>query len=149
MTIQVIKLAFLFILILLLTKLYSQVQYQDQYIEISPWEPEDIKPIYYDVTQGSNYETSPFILMASQLISLYQQEIGPKSVSRCPFFVSCSNYAYHAINHYGLVIGMALFIDRNFYRENVGSHLHYTYRETNSGVLKLDDSNYLFRAFSK
>lgn len=121
-----------------------KVHAQDIYVETSPWEPEDIKPIYTNHNIFFNYETSPFILLANKLIEYYQKEVAPESISRCPFYISCSNYAYYAINKYGLYFGLAFFIDRNLYRENSLTYLYYKFRETDSGILKLDDSYYLF-----
>jgi len=133
-------------LFLVLVSLISKLHSQDQYVEISPWEEEDTKPVYYYLNTSGNYETSPFMLVANKLIKLYQKEISPQSISRCPFYISCSNYAYQAINRHGLIVGIAFFIDRNLYRENIESHLHYQLRETQFGVLKLDDSYYLYGA---
>ena len=116
---------------------------QEEYIEISPWEPEDIVPIYTQFDNTKDYIISPSKLIAIKLIKVYQNKISPKSISRCPFYISCSNFAYQSVNKYGLILGISYFIDRHFYRENIFSFYYYSLRETNSGVLKIDDSFYL------
>lgn len=116
---------------------------QEIYTETSPWEEEDIVPIYslHDTTE--NYIISPGVLVVSRLIRLYEQKISTQSISRCPFYISCSKYAHQAVRKYGVLIGICLFIDRHFYRENSMIYRHYKLRETDTGVLKLDDSFYL------
>ena len=114
------------------------------YVELSSWEPEDVVPIHSAFQSRRDYVTSPYILLAGKLIGFYKQEISPQSISRCPFYISCSDYADQSIRKYGIILGICFFIDRHFYRENVGSYLHYELRETEAGVLKLDDSFYLF-----
>ncbi|MBC8549262.1 MAG: membrane protein insertion efficiency factor YidD [Candidatus Brocadiales bacterium] len=51
--------------------------------------------------------------------SFYQGRIGAKTIHRCPFNVSCSQYAKVSIKKYGWIKGLALFLDRYFYRENI------------------------------
>lgn len=117
---------------------------RESYVELSSWEPEDIVPISSILDTTRDYVINPGILVANKLIEFYQRKIAPQSISRCPFYISCSNYAYQALKKYGLIVGICIFIDRYFYRENPGSYLHYELRETESGVLKLDDAFYLF-----
>ena len=117
---------------------------QDNYIETSAWEPEDLKPTYSTLDTSDEYIKSPGILFANKLIKLYQHKISTNSISRCPFYISCSNYAYLSINKYGLLKGICLFIDRHFYRENLYCFYYYGLREIEAGILKVDDSFYLF-----
>lgn len=118
----------------------STVRAQDGYTELSSWEPEDIT-LPDDRTparQGLGR------LVADRMIQFYQKKIGPNSISRCPFHISCSSYARQAIEKYGLILGVSAFIDRYFYRENTSSFWHYGLRESGEGVLKLDDSFFLY-----
>lgn len=115
---------------------------QGEYLEAESWEAEDILPSER-LAGGEAPQISPFIALAGTLIGFYQKEIGPLSVSRCPFHISCSEFARRAILKHGLVLGLALYIDRNLYRENSTTHWYYPYRETGAGVLKLDDGFYL------
>jgi len=117
---------------------------QDEYAETSSWEPDDLTPTYSVLDTSNKYIQSPAILFANKLIKLYQQKISPNSISRCPFYISCSNFAYHSIHKYGLVKGICLFIDRHFYREHPYSFYYYGLREIEAGILKIDDSFYLF-----
>jgi putative component of membrane protein insertase Oxa1/YidC/SpoIIIJ protein YidD len=98
-----------------------------------PWEYEDI--------ENNNSQE----IKTTLLIDFYQQHISSKSISRCPFYISCSKYAGIAIRKYGWFKGIILFIDRNFYRENFSAWFNYPLKERSNGVLKLDDSYYLFK----
>jgi hypothetical protein len=117
--------------------------------EAECWEEEDIKPIYSKLDTSDQFIIKPGRLAAKRLIGYYQGNISPNSISRCPFFISCSNYAGLAVQKYGLLLGVAYFIDRNFYRENIASMKYYSFRENKSGNLKLDDSFYLLGGGSK
>lgn len=134
------KMVFYIILLSQSAILYAQ----ESYLEVSSWEPEDVVPIYSMLDTTQEYLIRPSMLLTDMLIRFYQQKISTQSINRCPFYISCSNYAYQAIKKYGLILGICFFIDRNFYRENIGSYSHYELRETELGVLKLDDSFYLF-----
>ena len=123
---------------------FSSISYsQEEYAEMSSWEPDDLSPIYASFDSSGSYIKKPSILLANSLIGFYQKRISTQSLSRCPFYISCSHYAQLAIKKYGLLIGMAFFIDRNCYRENIACWYHYELRENANGVLKLDDSFYI------
>ncbi len=107
-----------------------------------PWEPEDIRNFKHPEPRIPN-PGSVFSDVAVDLIGFYQSSIGPKSIQRCPFYISCSNFALQAIRRYGFYKGICLFIDRNLYRENPGILNHYDLIRMPSGVLKLDDEKYL------
>lgn len=62
--------------------------------------------------------TGPLHIIAESLVHAYQKRVAVNSVDRCPFRVSCSNFLVNSINEEGLIKGVALFIDRYFYREN-------------------------------
>lgn len=134
-----VKLFSFFIIVLLNSTTYSQ----DEYIELSSWESEDLALIYSSFDSTEKFVVKPTVLCANILIGFYQNKISTRSISRCPFYISCSNYAYMAINKYGLLPGICFFIDRNFYRENIASFYHYELRENDYGILKLDDSFYI------
>ena len=83
---------------------------------------------------------------ARPAIHFYRRRISSQSTDRCPFHISCSHFAEKAVERFGLVRGVALFIDRHFFREHVGARQLYPLRETwrnNRIKLKLDDSFYL------
>ena len=88
----------------------------------------------------------PFLIaedVSLQLIDWYQKSIAPSSIERCPFKVSCSNFAKQAIQQHGFIGGLCLFIDRNLYRENSEIYSQYEKIVLPSGVIKLDDTFYL------
>ncbi|MBN2105387.1 membrane protein insertion efficiency factor YidD [bacterium] len=122
---------------------------QEEYVEFSPWEPDDIKPIYSSYSVIHDIKRDPLTILSFNAIKFYQKKISTKSISRCPFYISCSNYAYLAIEKYGLLIGICYFIDRNFYRENIACFYHYELRENKEGILKLDDSFFLLGVKNK
>jgi len=111
--------------------------------ELTAWESEDIE-------QGEEEELpsapafSPLRSLELYFIRYYQKKISVNTISRCPFHVSCSNYAYQAIEKYGPYIGICIFIDRTFYRENPGAYFYYPLKENQEGSLKLDDSKYFY-----
>jgi len=85
-------------------------------------------------------------LVAISAIYYYRSKIAPQSIPRCPFRISCSRFAESAIKTRGIVRGMALFIDRHFFREHPGAIHHYEWSEiaTENGIVfKLDDSSFL------
>ena len=95
-----------------------------------------------DASQNKkNFSLLPVV--ADQLISFYQTNISPQSISRCPFKISCSMFAQKAIERYG-IFGVAMFIDRYYYRENHEAFAHYKLVVTDQGILKLDDALFLF-----
>jgi putative component of membrane protein insertase Oxa1/YidC/SpoIIIJ protein YidD len=105
------------------------------------WEPSDVHLI------GSR---PPSVLVADlsqdialSLIQMYQEKISLTSISRCPFSVSCSNFASRAISRKGLTLGLVMFIDRYYYRENATAFGNYDLVRADDGILKIDDSEYL------
>ncbi len=84
--------------------------------------------------------------VAQSAIQFYRRRIASQSTDRCPFRISCSHFAEKAVERFGFFRGVALFIDRHFFREHVGALHLYPLRETwrnNRIKLKLDDSFYL------
>ena len=55
----------------------------------------------------------------------YQERIGEKTIHRCPFNVSCSQFFKSSLKKYGMIKGLALFLDRYFYRENISIPSNY------------------------
>lgn len=88
-------------------------------------------------------EATVEVELARALIRFYQADISPDSISRCPFLVSCSNFALRAIESRGVVAGMLLFIDRIYFRENPDARLFYPVRRDARLFLKLDDTFFL------
>ena len=89
-----------------------------------PWEPE----LASAIAPGAPAEPegfAPFADLALAAIAHYRAAIGPKSIARCPFLCTCSAFARQAIETHGLVVGLVLFVDRFFYRENRQLVQHY------------------------
>ena len=104
--------------------------------EVGPWEPEDLWAL------SDSGPAPPLTLSKAvglSLIQWYQRKIATRSVSRCPFAISCSHYAALAVQRHGLLGAACLFIDRNLYRENPGMGARYPLVEQADGTLKLDD----------
>jgi Putative membrane protein insertion efficiency factor len=72
-------------------------------------------------------------------IRYYQIEIGPGSISRCPYLISCSAFAYHSIANAGF-FGIPAVVDRLFYRENPDTFTKYPRTILPSGVVRYDDA---------
>lgn len=118
----------------------STLNAQDEYIEISAWEPEDIiLPATRSIPRPSLRQ-----LVADRMLQFYQKRVRTNSIDRCPFHMRCSDYARQAIEKYGLVLGISVAIDRYFYRENSGRYQHYDLRNSRNRGLKLDDSFFLY-----
>jgi hypothetical protein len=72
-------------------------------------------------------------------IRAYQRDMRNKSISRCPFRVSCSHYAIQAMEKHGFLVGLAYLLDRFFFRENEEALQHYPSVIMPDGTMKLDD----------
>ena len=131
----------LFFILLLLG--LSELLYSQSFEDMStPWEAEDI---YLKEDIDSIISTSTLNVMMKPVdivINLYQMDITGNSIQRCPFKISCSNFAKIAIKKHG-VLGILIFLDRYFFRENISAYINYNFVLT-KGVLKLDDSIYLY-----
>ncbi len=102
-----------------------------------PWEPDEL----------DRAAPAP-VLTVSRSVALgmihwYRHDLATRSVSRCPFAVSCSHFAERAIRERGFLIGVTLFIDRNLYRENTAMGTLYPIIQCSDGVLRLDDGFFL------
>ncbi len=120
-----------------------ETQILQEYVEKNSWEPDDLdkEEALYDKPKGLN---SPVGSVTLSLIRVYQKRISPKStMNRCPFKTSCSNFAFQSISRQGFLVGMLLFIDRYYYRENISAPYNYPLYENEEGVLKLNDDYYL------
>ncbi len=106
------------------------------------WEPDAAAPA---VAQGmpDKAEATVDAGLAGTLIRFYQTDISPNSISRCPFLVSCSNFALRAIESHGVVAGTLLFIDRIYFRENPDAHLFYPMKRDARLFPRLDDTFFL------
>lgn len=129
------------LLILLLLGL-SKLIYSQSFEEMNiPWEAEDVYS-NKDFDSTKSMSTLNVIIKPIDLvINLYQTDITGNSVQRCPFKISCSNFAKIAIKKHGFY-GMLIFLDRYFFRENISAFKNYNFVLT-KGVLKLDDTFYL------
>ncbi len=125
--------------------LVSVLSVSSQTVETDPWEPGEGNIILLENKDEFQEIVLPTLVLnhlALTAISYYQRSIASKSISRCPFEISCSQFAIIAIKKYGL-LGYAIFIDRYFYRENISSYSLYIKKETKDWVIKLDDEIYL------
>ena len=93
--------------------------------------------------QNPKFISNPIDLIYTSLIEFYQSKISDKTIQRCPFYISCSNFTKIAINEYGSFWGILYFIDRNFYRENIAMNKHY-FLHKKGRFIKYDDSYYLY-----
>jgi putative component of membrane protein insertase Oxa1/YidC/SpoIIIJ protein YidD len=110
--------------------------------DLIPWDPEDVLLPRQEapVPTGPSGLTSAAALW---LIHKYQTGVSTHSIQRCPFHISCSNFALEAIKRHGFLVGLCMFVDRNLYRENPGAYAAYDLIETSAGALKLDDRFFL------
>ena len=108
-----------------------------------PWEKEDISSQEEQSYSNSEISSLPFKYLSRALISWYQKDVGTKSISRCPYVISCSRFAMRAIENHGFLLGISLFIDRNIYRENSHMYENYDLVLGEDGSMKLDDEFYL------
>ncbi len=106
-----------------------------------PWEPQDIADIHSISQRLPTQEGAESFIypLTSFLIAGYQSNASTTSVHRCPYYLSCSNFALVTIKRYGIV-GFCMFIDRYFYRENAALRRYYPLRAKPDGTLKADDT---------
>lgn len=102
-----------------------------------PYEAEDLGP--QAPTADPSVAMGPLSELALAAIRYYQVHIGPTSVSRCPYLVSCSVFAYDQVYRLGF-FGIPAVIDRIFYRENIDTFRHYPSYILPSGLVRHDDS---------
>lgn len=129
--------------LILVLALEGLAEENDSKVEV-PWEPEEVS---VDVPHRLR-PPPPALLksLARPAIHFYRRRIAVQSIDRCPFHISCSNFAERAVERFGLVRGVALFIDRHYFREHSGALHLYPLREArrNDRIrLKLDDSFFL------
>lgn len=103
--------------------------------EEAPFEPDEID---LEEAPEAPPKYRPLTDTLLTLVSLYREEVGPRSLRRCPFVVSCSALAKRELEENG-ILGLFVFLDRFFYRENIDAHRHYPRRRSEDGVLLLDD----------
>ena len=74
-----------------------------------------IPPVYSQENDSDSAKEESFLEDAEQA---YQSKIGSKTIHRCPFETSCSQFLLISVEEHGKLKGFALFLDRYFYREN-------------------------------
>jgi hypothetical protein len=131
-----------FILGLLFFISYSQI-YSQQFNIDEPWEEEDLISLQKNADTVNTSFNGVIAYPLLELIDIYQKDISPKSIHRCLFDVSCSNFAKIAIKKFGW-FGLFLFIDRYLYRENIESFNHYIKIIKKNGIIELDDKEFLY-----
>lgn len=108
-----------------------------------PWEKNDIKnPETAYVAEPDSCPGAAEAVLGL-LLDIYKKGQSDRTVSRCPFYSSCSQFLMTAVDRYGFPLGMLAFIDRYFYRENRFAFQKYSLRRRQNGVYKLDDEYYL------
>lgn len=108
-----------------------------------PWEKEDISSQEEQNYYSSGIRSLPFEQLSRALISWYQKDVSTKSISRCPYAISCSRFAKRAIEEHGFLLGISLFIDRNLFRENSHMYENYELVLSEDGSMKLNDEFFL------
>lgn len=117
--------------------------YENDTAQGAPWEPPAAVTIQMDATIDEKPTSNPLTLAMLAGIEYYKQHISPNSTRRCPYKLSCSNFAIKAIHTWG-PLGIIPFIDRFFYRENEQIPARYTeYRIPNTYILRYDDELFL------
>ena len=147
---MLLKSLFLFLIIFLYfvsTLLAQENQSQNEmvpgYFEKDSWEPDDLEK-----NESLNREPKGLIFplksFSLSLIQIYQKRISTNStIHRCPYKTTCSNFAYQSISDNVFWVGMLLFIDRYYFRENPGAPYNYPLYENAEGILRLNDDYYL------
>jgi hypothetical protein len=110
-----------------------------------PWEPDPAVRQAPPLPEAPGF--APLGELAKGAIGYYQRAIGPQSIARCQFAVSCSRFAAGSIEHHGLLVGLLYFLDRFYFREHpdaVRDHPDEVVRTTD-GLLKLDDGAFRVR----
>jgi hypothetical protein len=105
-------------------------------IDDEPYEPEDLELSV--PTREPSGALGPISDVALAAIRFYQVKIGPNSISRCPYVVSCSAFAYDQVYRLGF-FGIPAIIDRMYYRENADTFNKYPKYVLPSGLIKHDD----------
>ncbi|MDD4310826.1 MAG: membrane protein insertion efficiency factor YidD, partial [Candidatus Cloacimonetes bacterium] len=78
--------------------------------------------------QDSNQKSFDMATNVSlDLLKYYKKSIRPKSIERCMFHISCSNYAKQNIENKGFIPGLISFVDRHFYREHSAASTYYSW----------------------
>jgi hypothetical protein len=108
-----------------------------------PWEPSEVHTIGCNSFAFAAPKGGALEDIALGMIRFYQTEVSPRSVKRCPFLISCSNFAATAIRDKGLLFGLVVFLDRYYYRENVAAFSLYKLVIVDGYTLKIDDREYL------
>lgn len=108
-----------------------------------PWEKEDIISHSERGEYSSKIRSLPFKYLSGAVISWYQKDVSTKSISRCPYAISCSRFAKRAIEEHGFLLGISLFIDRNLFRENSHMYENYELVLSEDGSMKLNDEFFL------
>jgi hypothetical protein len=102
-----------------------------------PWEPEPASAPAPAPPPAPSYR--PVADLALWAIGRYQRDIGPHSIARCRFARSCSRFAARSVEDEGAIVGLLLFWDRFFYRENDDAFRQYRWVRTPGGAVRLDD----------
>jgi hypothetical protein len=104
-----------------------------------PWEPRPRSTRPASPPPPARRDTyRPLASAALSVVSLYRTAIGPGSIRRCPYAVSCSQYAALVLRRYGFA-GVFFFMDRFYFRENHAAHRHYPLVRLPDETLRLDD----------
>jgi hypothetical protein len=81
--------------------------------------------------------------VTDSVFNFYQEVLSINTIHRCPFYISCSYFAKAQLEKRGFFLGFLFFIDRYFYRENLGAFALYPLKQNNVGIYKLDDDYFI------
>lgn len=106
------------------------------------WEPSDIKKPAQALARELGSD-NPTITFTKQILSIYQSDISDKTIHRCMFYTSCSQFALKSVERFGFVFGVVVFLDRYCIRENQYAYEYYTLKKNAYGTYRLDDDFFL------
>jgi len=109
-----------------------------------PWEATDIVNVSQAFNNKIIIRNNLFDDLINASINIYQEKQSDKSIHRCAFYTSCSLFLTKAIKLHGFPVGILMFFDRYFFRENKQSFSLYSLKKRSDGVYKLDDEYFLY-----
>lgn len=111
-----------------------------QTLRDEPWEPvpRAVRRASAPSARAPRDTYRPIASAAMAAIAMYRSSTGTRPMRRCPYAVSCSNYAMLVLHRHGFA-GIFWFIDRFYFRENHAAHHHYPLVRMRGGEVRLDD----------
>lgn len=109
-----------------------------------PWESNEIKTLSEAFQNDSKLMNDRDEGLLQWALNFYQEKQSNKTIHRCSFYISCSDYLPKALEIHGFPFGLFVFFDRYFYRENKAAFTYYPLKKRPDGVYKLDDEYFLY-----